>query len=336
MLIYFFNAYQHATLFLTTLINNTSPLFTTPYLVYFTLFWVYLGSFVYMSFFATTWVYNFVLIFYNLALICLIIVYILYNSFTNWVTFDAALYVYLGFYILYMVFTIKYLRIFEFIFDLKVMPFGLICLLLPVLLLYVILSDDLCYFFLFIEFTNIVLIYFLLFSMKMFRYEVDGLSALVVSSILFSILFTYGVYLSITVGFCESFFYFHLSLFTKNWFEVLSLWPTVILVVYSVCLGIKFGLQPLAYWMVNFYSSFSEKQVFFYFSYFYTLFLIILIKLLSLISFITLLVGCYWTLNLILLTSLIASVYSIRYQQQKNLLTLSTQVTVYTLVLVLA
>lgn len=138
-------------------------------------------------------------------------------------TFDAALYVYLGFYILYMVFTIKYLRIFEFIFDLKVMPFGLICLLLPVLLLYVILSDDLCYFFLFIEFTNIVLIYFLLFSMKMFRYEVDGLSALVVSSILFSILFTYGVYLSITVGFCESFFYFHLSLFTKNWFEVLSL-----------------------------------------------------------------------------------------------------------------
>lgn len=336
MIVYFFNAYEHATLFLTSMLNNTSPLFTTPYLVYFILFWVYLGSFVYMSFFATTWVYNIVLIFYNSSLICIILSFILYSSFTNWVTFDISLYVYLLFYILYMVFTVKYLRIFEFIFDLKVMPFGLICLLLPVLLLYVILSDDLCYFFLFIEFTNVVLVYFLLFSMKMFRYEVDGIGSFIVSSILFSVLFTYGVYLSVTVGFCESFFYFHLSIFTKNWLEVLSVWPTVILVVYSICLGVKFGLQPLSYWMINFYNSFSEKQVFFYFSYFYTIFLVILIKLLSLISFITILVGGHTTLTLLILVSLTSSLYVVRYQQQKNLLTLSTQVTVYTIVLVLA
>lgn len=88
--------------------------------------------------------------------------------------------------------------------------------------------------------------------------------------------------------------------------------------------------------MINFYNSFSEKQVFFYFSYFYTIFLVILIKLLSLISFITVLVGGHTTLTLLILVSLTSSLYVVRYQQQKNLLTLSTQVTVYTIVLVLA
>lgn len=334
-MLYFFDVYNLGLKLLLLLIGTPSPLELYSQLIYFCLFFTYITSFIYLAFFATTWNYNFLVIFKSILLICLVSTILTYTIFTSDVTFDVNLYIYLYFYVLYLVFTIKYLRIFEFIFDLKVMPFGLICLLLPLILFYVITVNDVCYFFIFVELTNVIVLYFLLFSMKLMRYEVEGIASYITSAILFSIFFSYAMYISMSIGLTEINYFEYLTTFTQRWVEVLTVWPLLVSTLLLVCVGVKFGLQPSATWLVAFYKSFSEKQVFFYFGYFYTLFLIILIKLLSFINLIVFITQSQCVCAVFILLSLLYCIKTLRVVKQVNLLTLSTQVTTYTILLML-
>jgi len=102
------------------------------------------------------------------------------------------------------------------------MPFGLICLLLPLILFYVITVNDVCYFFIFVELTNVIVLYFLLFSMKLMRYEVEGIASYITSAILFSIFFSYAMYISMSIGLTEINYFEYLTTFTQRWVEVLT------------------------------------------------------------------------------------------------------------------
>lgn len=334
-MLYFFDAYNLGITLLLLLINTPSPLELCPQLVYFCLFLVYISSFIFLTFFATTWNYNFLITFKSILLVYLVSTIMSYTVFTSEITFDVSLYIYLYFYVLYLVFTIKYLRIFEFIFDLKVMPFGLICLLLPIILFYVIVVNDVCYFFIFVELTNIVILYFLLFSMKLMRYEVEGIAAFITSAVLFSVFFSYSMYISMSVGLTEINYFEYFHTFTERWLELLTFWPLLTTLLLLICTGVKFGLQPTATWLITFYKSFSEKQVFFYFGYLYTLFLIILIKLLSFINVIVFITEYQSVCTIMILISLLFCIKNLRVLKQVNLLTLSTQVTSYTILLLL-